>query len=176
MLPIPIHIVTTRFNNETWIENVSYRSSINHLGCIYGAPIKISEKIWGNSLVFVIEMNNSTNKIEGIGLIRNAIQFDKNYKVYETRNYNRYIYMSDFRINRSTLQEYNLQLVLVLDHILFKEKTHMKRGSGLSILPDKLLKHKLCIKTNLNIHQELKIIFQRLFTKEKNIEEIVEIV
>jgi hypothetical protein len=31
----------------------------------------MSPKIYLNSPVFVIEMNNSTNKIEGIGLIKN---------------------------------------------------------------------------------------------------------
>jgi hypothetical protein len=155
-----------------------YRSSSNHKGCIYGAPIKMSVKIWGNSLVFVIEMNNSTNKIEGVGLIRNAIQFDKlhvvkqsnplinnrsNYKVYESRNYNRYIYKSEFRIDRETILKYNPRLVTILNHILFKEKTHVKRGSGLTILPEKLLKHKLC--NNLNMNQELKNIFQQVFTQ-----------
>ena len=180
MLQKQIPIVTTRFNNETWAENISYRSTSNHKGCIYGAPIKMSVKIWGNSLVFVIEMNNSTNKIEGVGLIRNAIQFDKssttpinnnnrsNHKVYETRNYNRYIYKSDFRIDRDTIQKYNPRLVTILNHILFKEKTHVKRGSGLTILPEKLLKHQLC--NNLNINQELKNIFQQVFTQIMDVE------
>lgn len=172
MLQKQIPIVTTRFNNETWAENISYRSTSNHNGCIYGAPIKMSVKIWGNSLVFVIEMNNSTNKIEGVGLIRNAIQFDK-HKVYETRNYNRYIYKSDFRIDRETILKYNPRLVTILNHILFKEKTHVKRGSGLTILPEKLLKHQLC--NNLNINQELKTIFQQVFTQTKDINMIGEL-
>ena len=88
-------------------------------------------------------MNNSINKIEGIGLIKNYIQVDKYYSVYQTGNYNRYIYKSNYRIDRATLENYNPNIVNLFDHILFKEKTHLKRGSGIITIPEKLLKHKL---------------------------------
>ena len=161
--PNTIPIVTSRFNNATWFENCEYRMKYTNDACIYGAPLQMSSKIFANSLVFVVEMNNSKNKIEGIGLIRNHISHDKYYKVYQTGNYNRYIYKGDLRIDRASLEEYCPQLVSILDHILFKEKTHLKRGSGFTMIPDKLLYHKKCTSIGLNIKQELKIIFQRHF-------------
>ena len=108
-------------------------------------------------------MNNSTNKIEGIGLIKNLIQFDKYYQVYKTGNYNRYTYKSNYRIDRAVLENYNLKMVNLFDHILFKEKTHMKRGSGITTIPEKLLKHKLC--TGVVFKMELRELFQRYFNE-----------
>jgi hypothetical protein len=169
----PIPIATSRFNNETWTENGKYRRQIErHLNqqeeqhtniCIYGAPLQITPKIPINSLMFIIEMNNSTNRIEGIGLIRNLPQFDKYYKVYQEGNYNRYIYKGSHYCPREQLERYNYNLVAVLDYILFKEKTHLKRGSGLTLFPDKLLNHKKCLDMNVNLHQDIQHIFQSIF-------------
>ena len=172
-----IPIITSRFNNDTWIETCRYRQqeqeqkqeqkqlqqqqSKDNSICIYGAPLRMSEKIPLNSLVFVIEMNNSINKIEGVGLIRNMIQTDKYHKVYHINNYNRYIYKGEYHIMREQLNQYSPQLVKILDHILFKEKTHLKRGSGFTLIPEKLLMHKVC--QNMNIQNELKQIFQTTF-------------
>jgi hypothetical protein len=57
-------IATTRFSNSTWNENVSFREKYNYKGCIYGSPSQLSCKIDKDAVLFVIEMNNSTNKIE----------------------------------------------------------------------------------------------------------------
>jgi hypothetical protein len=63
-------VVTVRYNNETWEANKNYRER-KSISCIYASPCKIAENIDLNSPVFVIEMNNSINKITGIGLIKN---------------------------------------------------------------------------------------------------------
>ena len=158
-----ISIVTSRFNNDTWRENCEYRERENIQGCVYGSPQQISGKIHPNSLLFVIEMNNSTNKIQGIGLIFNKIQFDKYYRVYQTGNYNRYTYKSEYRIDRTELESH---LVDILDYILFKEKTHLKRGSGMTQIPEKLLTHKKC--QNINMPAELRSIFYKKFGSIKD--------
>ena len=70
---------TTRFNNETWNENLLYRENANFHGCIYGAPQDLSPRIEPKSLVFVVSykyylcymlnsplvdvLNNFSNKI-----------------------------------------------------------------------------------------------------------------
>ena len=64
-------LVTSRFTNDTLETNRNYKQKKNIAGCIYGSPQEMSPKIMYDSLVFVIEMNNDTDKIEGIGLIRN---------------------------------------------------------------------------------------------------------
>ena len=39
------YLATTRFNNETWNQNETYRKKYNIKGCIYGTPIRIARKI-----------------------------------------------------------------------------------------------------------------------------------
>lgn len=157
-------LLTSRFNTETWRENLEYREKNNIRGCIYCSPQKLSCKINPNSLLFVVEMNNTTNKIQGIGLIENKIHFDKYYKVYQIGNYNRYTYRGEYRMDREVLLHLYPAIVDVLDHILFKEKTHLKRGSGMTQIPEKLLHHPKC--KELHIQKELKNIFYNHF-KEK---------
>ena len=160
-----IIIASSRFNNQTWRENCDYREEKKLKGCIYGTPLRLSAKIPLKTLIFVNEMNNSTNKIEGIGLIYNMIQCDKYYKIHSEGNYNRYTYKSDYRIDRSTLYNYNPDIVNALEYILFKEKTHLKRGSGITTVPEKLLKHKVC--NNMDMVKELSDIFKRHFTPQQ---------
>jgi len=158
-----IPILTSRFNNETWEQNCLYRQKKDIKGCIYGTPLQISAKVPYQQLLFIVEMNNSTNKIEGIGLIRNEYQSDRYYKIYSDCNYNGYFYKSNYRLERSILERYNEKIVYILEYILFKEKTHMKRGNGLTLVPEKLLKHKIC--DNKNISDEIKVIFQKHYGK-----------
>lgn len=149
-------VVTGRYNNETWEASVRYRES-KKLACIYAPPNKLTEIIDANSPVFVIEMNNSINEIMGIGLIKNKLVTDKVYKVQEDTNCNRYIYIGDYHISRELLEHYNPFLVYVLDEILFKGYTHSKRGSGLTKIPEKVLKLDIC--EGLDIKKEIKNVF-----------------
>ena len=124
-------VVTTRFNKETLIKNYEYRAK-HGLKCMYCCPSEMSPKIHYNSPVFVIEMNNSINKIEGIGLIKNKPETKKYYKVHSDGNTNRYTYIGEYYIEREIIDDYNSPLLYALEEILFKGKTHSKRGSGLS--------------------------------------------
>jgi hypothetical protein len=160
-------VVTGRFNSETVIPNYEYRKRHN-LKCIYCCPSKLSPKIKHESLVFVIEMNNTTNMIEGIGLIKNKFDLTKYYKVHSDPNSNRYIYIGNYFMDRRTINDNNSQLVDILEQILFKGKTHSKRGSGLTTIPEKVLKLDIC--KDINIKNEIKQIFIRYFSSE-NIED-----
>ena len=135
-------LVTSRFTNDTLETNRNYKQKKKIAGCIYGSPQEMSPKIMYDSLVFVIEMNNDTDKIEGIGLIRNRPHLDKYYIIYNHCDYNRYVYKSNYRIDRETLWEHNRVLVKVLEYVLFGEKTHLKRGSGFTSVTQKFLKSK----------------------------------
>ena len=79
-------IVTSRFNNETRDANHAYRIK-NGFACMYCCPLELSPKIPYNTPVFVIEMNNSTNKIEGIGLIKNKLGRFTQCAVLPARNW-----------------------------------------------------------------------------------------
>ena len=128
------YIATTRFNNDTWQENCNYKRQNGIEGVIYGTNIRIRCSHSNGSLFFVIEMNNQTNKIEGIGLIRNQLVLDKRYNVYSIGDYNRYIYKGDYWISRERLYYYDKELVDIFETILFKGKGHFKRQSGISVV------------------------------------------
>ena len=149
-------IVTTRFNKETLLKNYEYRAKHN-FKCIYCCPSELSPKIHYNSPVFVIEMNNSINKIEGIGLIKNKPETKKYYKVHSDGNTNRYTYIGEYYIQRDIIDDYNSPLLYALEEVLFKGKTHSKRGSGLTTIPEKVLKYDVC--EGINVKKEIKELF-----------------
>lgn len=160
-------LAVTRFNNETWNENCSYREKNSIQGCIYGCPTPIATRVPLESLVFVIEMNNSENRVLGIGLLRNIARLDKYYKIYSIGNYNRYNYYGKYRLDRSDIETSNPLLLPALDYILFKEKSHMKRGLGITLVPESLLQHKKC--EGFNIKMEIQQLFLEHFSqKDKN--------
>ena len=133
-----MYIGSTRFNNETLEENYNYRIQKNIKGCIYGSCMMINEKYPVNSTIFVIEMNNTTNEIAGIGLIKNRIKTDKKYKIYEEGNFNGYTYGGNFWISREQISQCDPEIIEIFDKILFKGKSNLKRISGISVVTDKL--------------------------------------
>jgi len=160
-------IATDRFNNETWEASYQYRTR-RGIPCIYAPPCRIASSIAIHSPVFVIEMNNSTNQIIGIGLIKNKIVTDRIYKVQPDTNYNRYIYIGHHHLTREILNNYNPYLVYVLEQILFKGYTHSKRGAGITRLSEKVLKLDIC--KDIQIKKEIRDIFIKHFKREEMFE------
>jgi hypothetical protein len=128
------HIACTRFNNQTYKDNTDYRIK-NDEPVIYGSAFKTRHIYSAGALIFVAEMNNETNKIEGIGLIKNLLVSDKYYKIYEDNFYNRYIYRGKYWLRRDQL---DTEIIETFDTILFKGKSNMKRMSGITVLTEKL--------------------------------------
>lgn len=124
--------MVTRFNNNTWQENSRWRETTDYNGCIYNAPVYIKDSIPQLIKMYVIEMNNDSNQIMGIGRIINRVWADKKYIIYEDRNYNRYTYRGKQRINRDQLLDKELES---LEKRLFKGKGHLKRGQGVTQVP-----------------------------------------
>jgi len=153
--------MSTRFNKETWDEHEVYRKKKGITGCIYGNRQMIQDRIPLHSLIFVAEMNNTLNRIEGIGLIRNAVCADKYYKMYENGDFNRYTYKGKYHLDREQIQKFNPAILTVLDHILFKEKTHSKRLPGISLIPEKLMHHEIC--QGLDLKKEIEQLFVEEF-------------
>ena len=131
------YIASTRFNNETYQANREYRKK-NDMPVIYGTNIKIQSKYDQGSILFVIEMNNDENRIEGIGLIRNTLLLDKKHNIYDNSEYNRYIYHGNYWLSRQQLEDSDAELVEICDLVLFKGKSHLKRQSGISVLTKQL--------------------------------------
>ena len=125
--------MVTRFNNNTWIENMRWREINNWKGCIYNCPTCLKHDIPINAELYIIEMNNEENRIEGIGKIKNKIFLDRKYKIYTDNNYNRYTYKGTKRIDREDIIE--KEKLEKIERLLFKGKTHLKRGQGISKVP-----------------------------------------
>ncbi len=131
-----MEICVTRFNNKTFQENENYKNNTNIIGTIYGSPTKISDKILPDTSILVLEMNNSTNRIEGIGYIKNKIFInEKKVKIYNDNNYNRYIYKSNIRIDKKNFSKYEKYFIEKLENLLFKSYNHCKRGHGIQSIP-----------------------------------------
>lgn len=127
-------LATTRFNNFTWEENCKMRRINQVAKCIYASPIQIAARVLLDSNVFVLEMNNETNQITGIGLIKNHPVVGK-YAVHSIQNYNRFIYIGKLRIDREDMSESELEIVKMLENVCFRGTNHCKRGQGITGLP-----------------------------------------
>lgn len=134
------YLACTRFNNTTYDENICYRSKSNE-SAIYGSTLKIRDIYSPGSLIFIAEMNNDTNRIEGIGLIKNHLVYDKRHRIYENNEYNRYIYRGKYWLSRTQINEFNSEILEIFDNILFKGKSHLKCRIGITIITEKLFVH-----------------------------------
>ena len=131
-------LVTTRFNNETWRENQQYRKDFPQYGCIYPSPQPNSSQISPDTVLLILEMNNDTNKIIGIGAVRNRAIIQK-HRVYSNPNYNRYSYVGKQRIDRSEMTEEEERIMKVFDILCFTGPRHMKRLQGMKLFPTDML-------------------------------------
>ena len=114
---------TTRFKSHTYIENynVKHSKGVNsHAdsddvsvrdtwlwdkweipGSLYGVSYPMSSKVSLMKYLFVLEMDNTLNKIMGIGLIRNKLSKNQNIVIYKNSKNaknNNYIYKSKYHV------------------------------------------------------------------------------
>ena len=165
-------IFVTRFNTITLQENKDWSNNNNFKGSIYGTPIKISESCLPETEIIVIEMNNTKNKIEGLGFINNKLTKEdkKKYKIYSDNNYNRFIYSSNKHITKSQFSKDEKNNIKELEKLLFKTHNHCKRGQGIQRLP----KH-ININNNnnkFNYKEFLNSIYKRCFVDKDKARDI----
>lgn len=131
-------IMTTRFNNATWQENCLYRSQYPKFGCIYCSPCPVSRIVPIDTVMFVLEMNNDTNRIMGIGLVKNHSRVN-GLNVYMNSNYNRYQFYGKQRIDRTEMNSLEDAIMCVFDILCFTGNSHQKRGQGFKVFPLEML-------------------------------------
>ena len=72
-------------------------------------------------------------------------------------------------MDRETLIRYNKPLIDILEYVLFKEKSHLKRGSGFTTITQKLLsskKNEKCKNLNIcKITNAIRVCFNTRFSK-----------
>jgi hypothetical protein len=113
--------LTTRFTNETLAENLRFRDTHQHV-CIYGLGVAISEK--HQEPFYVLEMNNTTNELVGIGIISKTTM--PRTQIYSNP------YIPSDQIPSAMKEE--------LEQKLFHGKGHLKRGKSMTQYPPKWLK------------------------------------
>ena len=140
---IMITLATTRFNTQTWNEHKRWLENNQWTGCIYGTPIQVKEKV--SNTMIVLEMHNDENQIKAIGLVKkHALRADKAHQIYADRNYNRYIYKSQYRLilNDIELDPLEQKIIAILNQLLFKGACHLKRSHGITAMPDWIMQNK----------------------------------
>ena len=127
----------TRYNNQTWSERTAWIAANPDYACIYKSPVPIKTHIPYEAPLFVLEMNNDTNQIMGIGRIINEIRADRSYRIYADQNYNRYTYLGRQRLDRDFIMQskMNARVIHALERMLFYGARHAKRGQGIHELP-----------------------------------------
>lgn len=152
-------VMTSRFNNHTFAENEKYRQKHQKIGCIYCTEERVSHDVEIDKIMFVLEMNNETNQIVGIGMVRNRTT-NSRHLVYENFNYNRYHYVGKHRICRSDLDESEEITMKILDKLCFTGRFHMKRGQGLRMFPMRFVNN-MKKKKNIDIVELIRTMFKR---------------
>ena len=133
-------VAVTRFNNNTYKQLTDYKKKKAITGCIYGTPSEIKEEIGENYYILVLEMNNDINKIMGIGKIINRKERLRE-KIYKNHDYNRIIYKGTKWIGYQSFNQLDKQLIERFEECLFKGSCHIKRGSGITLVPKKMYEH-----------------------------------
>lgn len=186
-----IYVLTTRYNDKTLLANRTFLEKSGKYKCVYSSPSAISEKIPVGSKCIVLEMNNDSNRIIGIGLIEKT-ECKKKLCIQEWGYYNRVHYTGYFRIDREELvlpsstslaPSANLtvdslavdslpliesQVMELLDSLCFKGSGHLKRGKGLTMFPvSYLYSH---FERGIDIEFELREMFNRRFSSSSSLE------
>jgi len=149
-------IMTSRFTQSTAQQNMEFRHRKN-IDCIYCSPSRIAASIPPNSVLFVLELNISTNKIIGIGMLKNVPR--SGFYVYDKGNYNRYTYVGKFRIDVEDMSEEEKEFITNLESYCFKGNYHMKRGSGITQFP-LVAFYLILFKEKINIMDTIKDMFR----------------
>jgi len=161
-----IYIAVTRFNEDTWRENLYYRERKELRGCIYNSPISIRSSLPIKATMYVLEMNNTTNRIMGVGYIQNHVKGVKRYNMYSTGSYNRFSYIGTCRIDQSEFTHMERRIMCFLEILLFRgcgiRGKHMKRGSGIQCVSEKVISK---CKHILNLKKFIECMFSTRFQK-----------
>lgn len=149
-------VTTTRFNSQTYRELNDFKERIQYNGALYNTAVRMTENVSPRKYLIVLEMNNTINKIMGIGVIQNRIYKDKKFKyIYEDDQLNRHTYRSKFHIrifesgeleSKTLLDDWEYEYIEnEFEKRIFYGKGHMKRGQCFTRIPRKWLtvRHKI---------------------------------
>jgi|UniRef100_A0A6C0IPP3 ribosomal protein L34E len=153
------YIGLAHFDNKTYLENEKWKSRKNFTGCVYGLQQFLPDTIPYESDVFMIDMNNETNQIIGVGLIKKKYIPQNRSRIYENEDFNRFVIKSPFYRNRKFLIDLDKSIVEFLENILFKGYSHLKRTSNMTLSFDRIAQQPI-IGTEYNEKKKKKRIYK----------------
>jgi hypothetical protein len=136
-------IATTRFTAESIAQFEAYGAKTGQHW--YGMPKAAPMSIDLPRGALVIEMNNSENKIHGVGLILKD-GCEKRKPIYRTWNWCRHTARRDaWRSAAEMKEELGEECLALLERMLFKSRQNQKRWTGITgwTCPDERLKERL---------------------------------
>ena len=135
-------VLTVRFTDDTLALFREKSSQSGGLGR-YCVPRQITTDVLSGIICIVLEMNITTNKIVGIGYIINEPGSARHtYQIsgiQPSAARNRHNYRADRRIDRAQMTETELEFMTYLEGYCFFGKTNLKRATGLSLFPIRLI-------------------------------------
>lgn len=135
-------VLTVRFTTDTL---ALFRERIQQTGGHgrYCVPRQITTDVLRGIICIVLEMNVTTNQIVGIGYIINepgAVRHTYQITgIQPSAARNRFNYRADRRIDRSQMTDTELEFITYLEGYCFFGKTNLKRATGLSLFPIRLI-------------------------------------
>jgi hypothetical protein len=129
------------FTTDSYHANLALRKH-HKQPCLFSSSEPISQLIPPDIGLFVLEANNTDNRIMGIGYIKNTPKTNSIYSSDSSfSKYNKYVYCGKAHISRDdpSLTADDLLLFEVLEQLCFHGKTHLKRCSGIVRFPIKWL-------------------------------------
>ena len=134
-----VDIYTTRFNNQTYRENMRYKQNHDITGALYSTTLEFPNNTSFHKYLFVLEMNNDENRVMGISVLKNRLAKDQTIKLYSNPTFNNFIYKTSFHIP-IVMKIYNgIPIFKIhgkflskknLKKNLFYGKSNMKRGGS----------------------------------------------
>lgn len=143
-------IYTTRFTSDTYFQNCRIKESLQWTGTLYGTMLTFPKNT-PDKMLFVLDMNNTTNKVIGIGLVINILAKDQSLKIYDNPSYNNCLYKSKYYIqliNDSGTYHHHVDPLWIkfieteFEKRLFYGKGNLKRGSSFMRFPRKFILEK----------------------------------
>lgn len=172
-------LMTTRFTNETFEQYQRYKNNHQIEGSLYNVAYYLRfNTVKLNVPMIVLEMNNTQNKLMGMGLILNQFQDMNKHDIYTDTNYNRYTYQSKYHISfmehshdwkyvEDTKQV--KKVIGALETICFFGKTHIKRGTSFTRVPTKLMSKYEYYIVKKSLHEWFKMKYIDACDDENNI-------
>ena len=141
------YLFTTRFNDLTYTQNRRFCVKYNKKS-LYCNPHPLPTNIPSDVTVYVIEMNNTKDKITGIGKIKNKLKYNV-YNVYEEAFYNQNHFEGEERIDSDEFDEDEKLFIHSLEQQCFYGRGHLKRGHRMLSFPQ--VKLGTCMKNGLDV-------------------------